>query len=75
MLDLVYDSICNPKWIVDTAILSTTNNAFASTEQNPTHHGRVTADKTNTYSSKYQSATSRLNEALKAYQATFNGLK
>ncbi len=75
MLDLVYDSICNPKWIVDTAILSTTNNAFTSTEQNPTHYGRVTVDKTNTYSSKYQSATSRLNEALKAYQETFNGLK
>ncbi len=75
MLELVHDSIASPKWIVDTAILSTTNNFFTSNEQNPTHYSRVTTDKTNTYSSKYQSATSRLTGALKAYQAIFNGLK
>ena len=75
MLDIVYDNIKNPKYIVDTAILATTNNSFTNNMQNPTHFTRITQDKTNTYSSTYQSATSRLKEALKTYQATFNALQ
>ncbi len=75
MLDIVYENIKNPKYIVDSAILGVTNNTFSSNEQNPVYHTLVTKDKTNTYSSKYQSATSRLNEALKAYRGIFDGLK
>ena len=59
MLDIVYDSICNPKYIVDGAILSVTNNSFKSDDDRPTHFSRATRDKANTYSSKYQSAPER----------------
>lgn len=75
MLDIVYDNIRNPKWIVDTAILEVTNNAFTETAQNPTAHNRVTADMTNQYSSKYQSAASRLQVALDSYKAIFSALE
>ena len=75
MLDIVYENIKNPKYIVDTAILTVTNNAFMSDDQNPTHHDRVVEDKTNTYTSKYQSAYSRLEVALKSYKGIFADLK
>ena len=74
MLDLAHDSICNPKWIVDSAILSVTNNSFTSSTLNPTNYTRVTADRTNMYSSTYQAATSRLKSALASYKAIFDGL-
>ena len=64
MLDIVYDSICNPKFIVDSAILSVTNNTFTTNNQHPTYYTRVTTDKTNTYSSTYTAATPRLRSAL-----------
>lgn len=76
MLDIVYDNIKNPKYIVDGAILTVTNNQFAKPEEtNPTDHRRVTLDVTNTYSSKYQSAVNRLKSALDAYKKQFDALK
>ena len=75
MLDIVYDHICNPKWIVDSAILSVTNNSFTKEKERPTHFSRVTQDKTNTYSSTYNAAKNRLTEALKDYQEIFANLK
>ena len=74
MLDIVYDHICDPKWIVDTAILGVTNNSFTNDSQRPTHHKRATQDQTNTYTSAYQAAVSRLKSALSSYQAIFDSL-
>ena len=75
MLDIVYDHICNPKYIVDTAVLSVTNNSFQQGSQNPTSHGRVTEDTVNQYANKYQAASSRLDIALTEYKKIFNDLK
>lgn len=74
MLDVIYDSICNPKWIVDDAILTVTNNNIEATDD-PAGWQRVTADTSNTYSSKYSSQTEKLKTALASYQAMFNALK
>ena len=74
MLDIVYDSICNPKWIVDSAILTVTNNAI-DTDKAPTSHYRVTSDTTNMYVSKYNAQIEKMKSALSAYIATFNALK
>ena len=74
MLDIVYDHICNPKWINDSAILSVTNNTFSNNNQHPTYYTRVTQDKTNTYASAYTAAQSRLTSALNSYKALFDAL-
>ncbi len=71
MLDIVYNTISAPYWIICTAIPKHGNYKVT----NPIAHDVFLAKNTNTYVSDYQSARTPLRNALSAYMTEFNKLK
>ena len=76
MMDIIYQNISYPRFIVDSALLTITNIKIDSTNQ-PTSYTRITGSNatTNTYSSLFASVSIQMAEGLRLYKEKFDNLR